>query len=84
MKIYYFFHNQIYHLFIYHLMIQLIQEKYNMLFHFIIIHLIHFINSNFKSDFNIINPNENISDYIESIYSYYLSFKTTYLNSGDI
>ena len=53
MKIYYFFHNQIYHLFIYHLMIQLIQEKYNMLFHFIIFHLI--IN---KSDFNIINPNE--------------------------
>ena len=45
-------------------MIQLIQEKYNMLFHFIIIH---FINSNFKSDFNIINPNENISDNIESI-----------------
>ena len=40
MKIHYFFHNQIYHLFIYHLMIQLIQEKYNMLFHFIIIHLI--------------------------------------------
>ena len=55
-----------------------------MLFHFIIIHLIHFINSNFKSDFNIINPNENISDDIESIYSYYLSFKITYLNSGDI
>ena len=32
MKIHYFFHNQIYHLFIYHLMIKLIQEKYNMLF----------------------------------------------------
>ena len=40
MKIYYFFHNQIYHLFIYHLIIKLIQEKYNMLFHFIIFHLI--------------------------------------------
>jgi hypothetical protein len=40
MKIYYFFHNQIYHLFIYHLMIQLIQEKYNMLFHFTIFNLI--------------------------------------------
>ena len=40
MKIHYFFHNQIYHLFIYHLMIQLIQEKYNMLFHFIIFNLI--------------------------------------------
>ena len=40
MKIHYFFHNQIYHLFIYHLMIQLIQEKYNMLFHFTIFNLI--------------------------------------------
>ena len=39
MKIHYFFHNQIYHLFIYHLMIQLIQEKYNMLFHFTIFNL---------------------------------------------
>ena len=81
MKIYYFFHNQIYHLFIYHLIIKLIQEKYNMLFHFIIIHL---INSNFKSDFNIINPNENISDNIESIlFSKSLSI-IYYLNSGDI
>ena len=44
MKIHYFFHNQIYHLFIYHLIIQLIQEKYNMLFHFIIIHLIILVN----------------------------------------
>ena len=40
MKIHYFFHNQIYHLFIYHLIIQLIQEKYNMLSHFIIFNLI--------------------------------------------
>ena len=40
MKIYYCFHNQIHHLFIYHLMIQLIQEKYNMLFHFTIFNLI--------------------------------------------
>ena len=40
MKIYYFFHNQIYHLFLYYLMIQLIQEKYNMLFHFTIFTLI--------------------------------------------
>ena len=38
--------------------------------------------SNFKSDFNIINPNEKISDYIESIYL--LSFKIINLNSGDI
>ena len=44
MKIYYFFHNQIYHLFIYHLIIKLIQEKYNMLFHFIIIDLIILVN----------------------------------------
>ena len=40
MKIYYFFHNQIYHLFIYNLIIKLIQEKYNMLFHFNIFNLI--------------------------------------------
>ena len=40
MKIYYFFHNQIYHLLIYHLIIKLIQEKYNMLFHFTIFNLI--------------------------------------------
>ena len=51
---------------------------------FSIFHLI--INKhNFKSDFNIINPNENISDYIESnLSSIYLSFKINNLNSGDI
>ena len=39
---------------------------------------------NLFNDFNIINPNEKISDYIESIYSSYLSFKINDFNSGDI